>query len=171
MRFNERYTEDGDGNGRQGVAEKLRLGDCAICFVRSDLSRTKVEGLRSRIYKELKMTEKHRVNFLTVSQNYDLNVACRGIGNLFESYGVFHVGSSLTRPDYRDVDLRCILPNKEFDKMFHGEQRDARLKFLNVAISEWIQARTGLPIDFQFQRLTDANDEFKGTRNSVGVGT
>lgn len=115
------------------------------------------------------MTEKHRVNFLTVSQNYDLNVACRGLDDLFESYGIFHVGSSLTRPDYRDVDLRCIMPNKEFDQMFHGEQRDAKLKFLNVAISEWIQARTGLPIDFQFQRMTDANDEFKGVRNSVGA--
>ena len=55
MRFNERYTEDDDGNGRQGVAEELRLGDCVICFVRSDLSRTQVEGLRPRIYKELIM--------------------------------------------------------------------------------------------------------------------
>lgn len=114
------------------------------------------------------MVPKYRVNFLTVSQNFDLNVACKAL-DVFDAYGVFHVGSSLTVPDYRDVDLRCILPNKEFDQMFHGEQRDAKLKFLNVAISEWIQARTGLPIDFQFQRMTDANEEFKGTRNAVGI--
>ncbi len=113
--------------------------------------------------------EKHRVSFLTVSQTFDLNLACvplRGLG-----WGTFHVGSSLVRPDYHDVDLRCMLPESDFYAMFPGGNNSGHLKFLNTAVSEWIAARTGLPIDFQFQRATEANERFPATehrRNGVG---
>ena len=110
--------------------------------------------------------KKHRVSFLTVSQAFDLNVACRPLFDF--GYGTFHVGSSLENPDYHDVDLRCIMPDEEFDAMFRGNDAEKRLAFLNTAISEWVQARTGLPIDFQFQRFTEANRDFKGRRNGVG---
>lgn len=113
------------------------------------------------------MNEKHRVSFLTVSQTFDLNVACAPLRKF--GLGTFHVGSSLHRADYHDVDLRCILDNNEFDAMFPDGGDDARLKFLNTAVSEWVAARTGLPIDFQFQRMNDANDRFKGPRNGVGL--
>jgi hypothetical protein len=120
----------------------------------------------------VEQTEKYRVSYLTVSQTYDLNMACKALDPF--GYGTFHVGSSLTRPDYRDVDLRCMLSDEEWGRMFAGEDwRDGkRLKFLNVAISEWLQARTGLPIDFQFQRATDANEEFPSSthrRNGTGI--
>ena len=108
-----------------------------------------------------------RSSFLTVSQQYDLNVVCRPLAVLF-GYGVYQVGSSLERPNYRDVDLRCILANDKYDRMFADDKEQKRVKFLNVAISEWIQSRTGLPIDFQFQREAEANAEFKGRRNGVG---
>lgn len=119
------------------------------------------------------MTEKHRVSYLTVNQTYDLNIACHALRDF--GYGTFHVGSSLSRADYHDVDLRCILSNEEFDEMLAKESTeigDRKLKFLNVAISEWIQARTGLPIDFQFQRMSDANYEFpmeSHRRNGTGM--
>ena len=108
-----------------------------------------------------------RSSYLLVSQQYDLNLACRPVAALF-GYGVFQVGSSLERPDFRDVDLRCILSDDEFDRMFFNDDHEKKLKFLNVAISEWIASRTGLPIDFQFQRCTEANAKFPGRRNSVG---
>lgn len=108
-----------------------------------------------------------RSSYLTVSQNYDLNVVCRPLAVLF-GHGVYQVGSSLERPNYRDVDLRCILANDEYDRMFADDEQGKKVKFLNVAISEWIATRTGLPIDFQFQREAEANAEFKGTRNTVG---
>lgn len=108
-----------------------------------------------------------RASYLLVSQQYDLNVACRPVAQLF-GYGVYQVGSSLERPNFRDVDLRCILSNEEYDMMFAGDDHGKRVKFLNVVISEWIAARTDLPIDFQFQREAEANAEFKGTRNAVG---
>ena len=112
------------------------------------------------------MTKKHRASYLTVSQQYDLGIACRPLAMF--GLGTFHVGSSLTKPDYHDVDLRCMLPDEQFDRMFGDDEGKAFMLFLNTAISEWVQARSGLPIDFQFQRATDANKKFNGRRNGVG---
>ena len=106
------------------------------------------------------------MSYLTVSQAYSLNVACRPLAAI--GYGTFHVGSSLTNPDYHDVDLRCMLPDEEYDRIFDSDKGDGFLQFLNAAISEWVTARTGLPIDFQFQRATEANAAFTGRRNAVG---
>ena len=40
----------------------------------------------------------------------------------------------------------------------------------NVAISGWLSAQTGLPIDFQIQPQTHANEIMaKGPRNAVGL--
>lgn len=111
--------------------------------------------------------EKHRASWLTVSEQYDLNLACKALAPF--GYGTYHVGSSLTDDGYHDVDLRCILADDEFDRMFEGDER--RLLFLNTAISEWLESRTNLPIDFQFQRATEANELFPSPehrRNAVG---
>lgn len=110
--------------------------------------------------------ERHRVSYLTVLQAYNLNVACKPIA--MWGYGTFHVGSSLTRHDYRDVDLRCMLDDDEWVRMFQGRDGGKKLFFLNAAISEWLAARSGLPIDFQFQQASKANEEFHGPRNAVG---
>jgi hypothetical protein len=38
------------------------------------------------------------------------------------------------------------------------------------SISEWLAKRSGLPIDFQIQRRTDANKEYGGQlRNAIGL--
>ena len=111
-----------------------------------------------------------RASWLTTSQNYSLEVACRSAQEAFIGigYGLYHVGSSLERADWRDVDLRVIAYDRVYDQLFGGNK--ALLYFLNAAVSEWIGARTGLPIDFQIQRQTDANLEFKGRpRNAVGI--
>lgn len=115
---------------------------------------------------ELAAAPKRRVSFLTVNQTYNLNQACRPVASL--GYGTFHVGSSLERADYHDVDLRCMLADEEYDRIFPSGSDSFRL-FLNAAISEWLAARSGLPIDFQFQRATEANKEFSGRRNGVGL--
>ena len=109
--------------------------------------------------------EKYRASYLTVSQAYDLNIACRPLARF--GYGTFHVGSSLTKPDYHDVDLRCMMPDEEYDRLLTLFAYDGIL-FLNTAISEWVASRTGLPIDFQFQRATEANEKFTGRRSAVG---
>lgn len=78
------------------------------------------------------------------------------------------------RADYRDVDVRCILPDEEFDKLFGGTQAgdwrySGRWSVMCAALSDWLSAQTGLPVDFQFQRTTQANEEFKGIRSCLGI--
>lgn len=107
-----------------------------------------------------------RASYLSVSQQFALQHACRIFTAAF-GFHTYQVGSSLERADYRDVDLRCILDDEEYD-VFIGNNT-LRLGLLNAALSEWLQARTGLPIDFQFQRFTEANAQFHGRRNFMGI--
>lgn len=106
-----------------------------------------------------------RINYLIVSEQFDLNHICNVLTDC--GFSTYHVGSSLERSDYRDVDLRCLLDDSEYERIIGGNE--IRLSFLNVVISEWLQARTGLPIDFQFQKRTEANKEFNGMRSFIGV--
>lgn len=106
-----------------------------------------------------------RVNYLTVSQNFALETACAVLEKA--GFTSFLVGSAMERANFRDVDLRCILFDEEYDRLLSGSR--VRKRLLDAAISEWIAARTGLPIDFQFQSMTAAK-EFKGLpRNCVGI--
>lgn len=84
---------------------------------------------------------------------------CRG-GEGFVG-GIYIVGSAILRSDWRDVDLRLILKDEEFERLFpdagqHWEQ-DPRWLVLTIAISERLSKVTGLPIDFQFQPQSTAN--------------
>lgn len=112
------------------------------------------------------------VNYLTVAENASLKLAAEAIDRAFPSaYGVYHVGSSITRKDYRDVDVRLILPDAEFERLFgSGDHHPARLDFWFLvcwAISEWMQKRTGLPIDFQIQAVSSKENKDKGPRNAL----
>lgn len=77
----------------------------------------------------------------------------------------YQVGSSLKSKDWRDVDVRLILPDDEYDAMF-GKQRlnyvDPKLAGLTLAFSALAKEMTGLPVDFQFQRQTHANKVYGG---------
>lgn len=147
--------------------------------------------------------EMRRADFLPVPQKFNLAMACNLIGQCFgRNYGVYHVGSSLERRDYRDVDIRVILDDAEFDRLFPclvpldscqhktvhepkgyvcsackptftvqvpTPQLDATWSLLCAAISLWLQRHSDLPVDFQIQRQTQANEEFKGRRNGIGL--
>lgn len=106
-----------------------------------------------------------RVNYLTVAQNFALEAACAVLNDA--GYGAYLVGSCMERPNFRDVDLRCILDDEEFDARFKGQR--VRLRLLNAALSEWVTARTGLPIDFQFQSRTEAAAYSGRPRNPMGI--
>lgn len=104
---------------------------------------------------------------------FALEQCCQQIVDAFSHYGIYQVGSSLERADWRDIDLRYILPDDEFAKLFpdaedHWEQ-DPRWLLLTVAISGWLSKQTGLPVDFQFQPQTHANARHKGPRNAYGM--
>lgn len=106
-----------------------------------------------------------RTNYLTVAQNFALEAALSVLNDA--GCGAYMVGSCMERPNFRDVDLRCVLDDAEFEQRFGGQR--VRLRLLNAALSEWIAARTGLPIDFQFQARTES-DRYKGRpRNPMGI--
>ncbi|HEY8096131.1 MAG TPA: hypothetical protein VIE65_08555 [Methylobacter sp.] len=112
--------------------------------------------------------------YLHVTHQFNLNQVCRPLVDAF-GWHIFQVGSSLVRRDWHDIDIRCILDDDEFERMFPGESIDPatgrrpRLDLLNTVMSEWLQSRTGLPIDFQFQWQTEANEKYKGPRSALGV--
>lgn len=106
-----------------------------------------------------------RANFLTVAQQFNLDRACSVV---MDAYGphIYLVGSVLHKRDYRDVDVRCVLDDATYDRLFPN----AQIAYLvGVTIAEWLSRRTDLPVDFQFQRMTEANEEFDGMRSAIGM--
>jgi hypothetical protein len=105
-----------------------------------------------------------------------LNWACRPIMDAFGS-PPYLVGSALTRPDFRDIDIRLILDDAVVESMFgvrgqffQGEPGRVRL-LLNIALSDLIAraANAPAPIDFQIQSMTEANVPEHGMCNPLGV--
>lgn len=83
------------------------------------------------------------------------------------------VGSAARGKTWRDVDVRLILPDEEFDALFPDYAPPGRVNgrwaLLCAAISELGKLRTGLPIDFQIQRMSEANERYDGVRHALGV--
>lgn len=86
----------------------------------------------------------------------------------------YHVGSSLElKTGWRDVDVRLILPDDEYRDMGLGApgrpSQNAKWVALCLAFSELGKSMTGLPIDFQIQQMTRANEEHGGPRSAIGL--
>lgn len=108
-----------------------------------------------------------RVSYLSTRDVANLNHACKPLVEAF-CHHPYLVGSSSERPDFRDVDVRLMLPDGEFDSLF--ADRTSFWSLFCWAISEWLTKQTGLPVDFQVQRMTEANEKFGGRpRNPMGV--
>jgi hypothetical protein len=109
-----------------------------------------------------------RSTFLLVTDFERLEDWCRKVRRLFDWSTPFLVGSALTSPDYRDVDVRVILRDEQFDGQWAADGDPTKVRFINAAVSTWGQRETGLPIDFQVQRQSDANAAFDGRREPMG---
>lgn len=87
----------------------------------------------------------------------------------------YHVGSSVLGKDWRDVDVRLILDDAEYASLGLGTPNqphsNARWVALCRAFSALGKEVTGLPIDFQIQQQSLANEEDKGLRSALGVRT
>jgi hypothetical protein len=117
---------------------------------------------------------KAKSNYIGAPACFALEQACQHLRAAFGEYGIYQVGSSLERADWRDVDLRYILDDDEFAKLFPDAgdrwEQDPRWLLLTVAISAWLSKESGLPIDFQFQPMSHANERHKKPRNPYGIG-
>lgn len=120
---------------------------------------------------------KVRANYLPAPHYFALNHAATLINAAFGGFGCYLVGSCLERQDYRDVDVRLILEDAAYDRWFgassgqheSGGVHDPLWSLLCLTISEWLKAQTGLPVDFQIQRQTQANAKHSGKRNALGI--
>jgi hypothetical protein len=121
-------------------------------------------------------TGNHKVSYVGAPAIFALDHACQSLTKAFGGFGCYLVGSAITRPDHRDVDVRYILPDEEFGALFpdaHYEhatfQHDVRWLIINMAIADWLKKQSGLTVDFQFQPQTWANKNHKGQRQALGL--
>lgn len=122
-----------------------------------------------------------RAHYIGAPKFFLLNQACLVLEHAFpNSLGAFLVGSSLERRDYRDVDVRVILRDDDFERMFPGLKanegarwRHAFWSLLCSSVSLHLSRASGLPVDFQVQSQTEANTEYPSPehkRNALMVG-
>lgn len=112
-------------------------------------------------------------NYMTPEQRFRLDEACRVFEEAFD-FGVYLVGSVMNRSDFRDVDVRAIVADETFAKLYptcdpKNPARDAYWALSMAAFSLYLRDATGLPIDFQVQQQTAANAEFPGVRSALGL--
>lgn len=72
----------------------------------------------------------------------------------------YMVGSVLHRRDHRDVDVRIMLNDPEFERLFGGDGlwvTNGSLTLANMALSALAKEISGLEVDCQIQRTSDAN--------------
>jgi hypothetical protein len=95
----------------------------------------------------------------------------------FGTHNVYHVGSSLgtDKVSWRDVDVRVLLTDEEWEKLGlldpKESHRDLKWRTLCIVFSNYGRHLTGLPIDFQLQRVKEANEEFPNNRSHLGTKT
>lgn len=81
------------------------------------------------------------------------------------------VGSALETRQWRDVDVRVLLDDDVYDEMFEPAIAPAHMNpkwnAYCMAFSELGRRMTGLPIDFQIQRVSDANEDYPGPRSAL----
>lgn len=96
---------------------------------------------------------------------------------VYEAFGDFPylVGSALRTTGWRDVDVRLILADDEYESQFGVLTRpyclNPRWNAMCLAFSALGERMTGLPIDFQIQQRTEANECNSGPRHSLGHAT
>ena len=109
--------------------------------------------------------------YLPAHAHFLLDQACIAIGWAFDSTP-YLVGSALQRADYRDVDVRVILPDDRYAAMFPGpgvQRAHPYWSLLSSVISLQLSQMTGLPVDFQIQAMTAANEHNPGPRDPLGI--
>lgn len=119
-------------------------------------------------------TEKReKATYVGAPACFALEQAAKQICEAFNVSACYVVGSAMEREDWRDVDVRLIMADGDFAKEFpdadkHWEH-DARWLLFVVSISAWLSKITGLPIDFQIQPQSHANERHSGSRNAIGM--
>lgn len=83
------------------------------------------------------------------------------------------VGSALRGKKWRDVDVRLILADEEYEEWGFGDprytHRNEKWVAMVLAFSALGKHMTGLPIDFQIQQRSYANELYPFYRSALGI--
>jgi hypothetical protein len=98
---------------------------------------------------------------------FKLNAFAEWVNLAFgDAFGVYLVGSAARSKQWRDVDVRLILPDEEYASLFGKPrvpvQAGPLYALLCAAISSLGKEMTGLPIDFQIDQQTEVNARTEG---------
>ncbi|RWB96579.1 MAG: hypothetical protein EOQ56_25655 [Mesorhizobium sp.] len=126
---------------------------------------------------EKRSEKRKKVSYVGVPAVFKLELACKHLNDAYDGFGCYLVGSALERADWRDVDVVLILDDEAFGREFPDVRDlssgnfefDTKWLLHTVALSEWLKAQTGLPIDFKIQPQTWANLQHKGPRHAKGI--
>lgn len=103
---------------------------------------------------------------LTTFDLWRLEQACTPLGAAF-GWSTYIVGSTQTgKENPGDVDVRTLVDDDLFDQLFPTVEI---WQVACIGMAAWLHLQTGLPVDFQYQRMSQANGK-KGRRNPVGNG-
>ena len=83
------------------------------------------------------------------------------------------VGSALTNPDYRDVDVRMVFADEKFESLFGKNGFSSHAPFwalVQVSVSTYLSQQIGLNVDFQIQKKSDLTQLDKAKhRSPLGI--
>lgn len=126
--------------------------------------------------------EKAKASYVGAPAIFALERECQLLWAAFcdpdDSYsGIYLVGSALEKPEWRDVDVRLMMGDEFFARLFpdallHSAawEKDPRWLVMTTSIASHLRAATGLPVDFQFQPTKFANERHGGRpRLSLGA--
>ena len=106
---------------------------------------------------------------LSPRQMFLLDSACQPLMEVFD-WSTYLVGTAMEPRDGkppRDIDVRTIVADKQYDRLKKAIGQKG-IAFLGIAIGQYLASLTGLPIDYQLQRMTEANALHDGMRNPLG---
>jgi hypothetical protein len=105
---------------------------------------------------------------LSPRQMFLLDSACVPLREVW--WATYLVGTAMEPRDGRpprDIDVRTIVMDKQYDRLTKAIGQKG-VAFLGIAIGQYLASLTGLPIDYQLQRMTEANALHDGVRNPLG---
>lgn len=113
------------------------------------------------------MTDRRRTTSLTTLELHLLDAACGIVARAFP--GTYLVGTAAAGDTWRDVDVRSILADDDFDRLFGGDDGRHRWELVCLTTAVYLCGQTGLPVDYQIQRQTEANARHPdGARTPLG---
>ena len=118
---------------------------------------------------ETNVSTNPRTDLLTTTEMFHLDQACQLVSKAFGGRPPYLVGTAGVggASSYRDVDVRLMLDNEEFAAACPTRER---WELLCLSIGAYLTSCTGLPIDFQLQRVSEANARFGDKpRNPLGL--